>query len=108
MAKFVEIEHEGIEATARVPESSVAHYKKAGWKLVAQTEADSAPALPEGDPSLEWTRPQLDAYAARRLSLDTSDERTKGDVLATIQAAIAAQPDNNTETPATGAENEES
>lgn len=34
MAEFVEIEHEGIEGTALVPETALEHHKKAGWKLV--------------------------------------------------------------------------
>lgn len=39
MAKFVEVEHKGIEATALVPESSLEHYKKAGWKPVPKKES---------------------------------------------------------------------
>ena len=34
MPEFVEIEHEGIEGTALVPETALDHHKQAGWKPV--------------------------------------------------------------------------
>lgn len=42
--KFVEMKHSKVKKTARVPESSVAHYKKAGWELVTDKSADKVPA----------------------------------------------------------------
>lgn len=96
MPRFVDVEHPDVESIGRVPESALAHWEKAGWTPV---EHPPEPVeVPEGEPSLEWTRPALDAYAAQRLSLDTSGERTKADVLAAIQSVIAAQPDSSTET----------
>lgn len=111
MTKFVEVEHEGIEVTGLVPESALGHYAKGGWTPVARPEAEaiSSATLPEGAPTSEWSRADLDAYAARHFSLDTTTERTKADVLARIRGAAASQPTSSTtETPAAGDDNEES
>lgn len=39
MAEFVEIEHPNVDGRALVPQSSVEHHKKAGWKLVPKKES---------------------------------------------------------------------
>jgi len=99
MTRFVEVEHPDINATGSVPESALDHWVKAGWTPVEHPEADTPPPpLPDGDPSLEWTRAELDDYAARRCAIDTTGQANKADVLAAIQSVLAAQPDSTTNT----------
>jgi len=110
MTRFVEVEHPDLPDAppGRVPESALEHWKKAGFRLVEEPAEDPATApLPDGEPSLEWHRSELDNYAHQRLALDTTGEPNKAEVLATIQAAFAAQPDS-TDTPAAGEDHEES
>ena len=49
------------------------------------TPAD-APAYPDGEPTVDWTRKQLDAYAADKLDLDTTKLESKAAVVAAINA----------------------
>ncbi len=63
-------------------------------------------------PSESWTRERLDAYAREVHDLDTSELRTKADVVAAIEAAVDAEPQDPggnpppDQTPATGEEEE--
>lgn len=54
-----------------------------------EAEPDVLVEVPAGDPTDDWTRAQLDAYAATLLDLDTAPMRNKADVLAAIQDATA-------------------
>ena len=42
MTQLVEIEHDGIEGTARVPVTSLERHKKHGWKVVGDEPVDPA------------------------------------------------------------------
>lgn len=44
------------------------------------------PAYPDGEPTVDWTRKQLDAYAADMLDLDTTKLESKAAVVAAINA----------------------
>lgn len=55
------------------------------------TRKDPNPG-PEQAPSMDWTRDQLDAYAADRHGLDTRGEPNKAAVLAAIEAAAPVDP----------------
>lgn len=78
-----------------------------GADLTTETPNPPVPAVAaESAPSMEWTRADLDAYAASQ-GLDTSGEANKTDALAVITAHIQAQQqNNNTQTPVAG-ENQE-
>ena len=63
------------------------HVKAAG---APPAGGEEGPAYPDGEPSLEWTRAQLDAYAAdMEPPLDTTGLATKADVLAAINDATS-------------------
>jgi len=47
------------------------------------------PAVPEGDPSEEWTVKELEAYASEH-GVDLSDAKNKADKLAAVTAAASA------------------
>ncbi|AHB79334.1 hypothetical protein JAMAL_14 [Mycobacterium phage JAMaL] len=49
------------------------------------TPADES-AYPDGEPTVDWTRKQLDAYAADKLGLDTTKLESKAAVVAAINA----------------------
>lgn len=51
------------------------------------TVENPAKAWPDGEPELDWKRPELDAYAASK-GLDTRELQNKRDVLAAIEAKV--------------------
>jgi len=55
MAQFTQIQHDGIEGTARVAESAVARYAEAGWTRVEapaeETSQEDSAATPAPAPT---------------------------------------------------------
>lgn len=58
--------------------------------LAGQRQPDQAAGdYPDGEPSDDWRRPELDAYAEAVKGIDTTDLPTKAAVLAAINEGIA-------------------
>ena len=81
--------------TRTVPDAEVDAWVKAGWQPASaetteadddNTELDSVPIYPEGDPHTTWTLAQLTAWAHER-GVDLAGASTKTQILAAIAAA---------------------
>lgn len=62
------------------------------FTTVQSTRVEDAAAYPEGEPSEDWKRAELDAYAAAH-GLDTTKLANKGEVLAAINEAADGEDD---------------
>lgn len=68
----------------RIPEHFLTHPGfKGKWKLPPSAGEGAKDALPEGEPTEDWTRLQLDKYAADH-GIDVTGASTKADVLTAI------------------------
>lgn len=59
---------------------------RAGGVTTSKAAQPANGGTPEGEPSTDWTRAQLDAYATEH-GVDASGAKNKGDVLAAIESA---------------------
>ncbi|ACF05015.1 hypothetical protein Nigel_12 [Mycobacterium phage Nigel] len=80
---------EGTEAVEAPTEADVSAPSEPQGSETPATEvttpADES-AYPDGEPTVDWTRKQLDAYAADKLGLDTTKLESKAAVVAAINA----------------------
>ncbi|AEJ94582.1 hypothetical protein BANE1_15 [Mycobacterium phage Bane1] len=80
---------EGDTGTEAAPEADVSAPSEPQGSETPTAEVTTpaeAPAYPDGEPTVDWTRKQLDAYAADKLELDTTKLESKAAVLAAINA----------------------
>lgn len=93
--------------TVIVPDETVDYYTSKGWSVAGEkpakestsTKSDGGPVvIPEGDPSKDWTNPQLDAYAERE-GLDFAGVKNKGDRLKAIAEGRNVQADGDAGSP---------
>lgn len=68
MTKWIEVTHEGVEGTARVPETALKHMK--GWAPVEETSTDDADGGPDQGPA---EKPKTDSGANA-----SGTDKTKG------------------------------
>ena len=74
------------EAAPEAPASAPSDVQGGETPATEVTTPAEAPAYPDGEPTVDWTRKQLDAYAADKLELDTTKLESKAAVLAAINA----------------------
>jgi len=88
---MVQVKHEEKGRVVDVPEAKVDYFLNRGWAVdVVVAEPDVA--IPEGDPSDEWTVKQLGAFAERE-GIDLAGATKKADVVAAITAARTSTTD---------------
>lgn len=61
-------------------EGALAYFERQGYTVDA---GETAPVVPDGAPSLDWTAAQLKAYAESK-SIDLGDAKNKPDILAKL------------------------
>ena len=77
---------EPVDAPAEADASAPSEPQGSETPSAEVTTPAEAPAYPDGEPTKDWTRKQLDAYAADKLELDTTKLESKAAVLAAINA----------------------